>query len=77
MVRLPWAQAGSRTVSSCNRLREKKKLLAIYGKHDNMGLCFKAYILFADLERSIIHYMLFNQEVILLFCIRFSISFVT
>lgn len=48
-----------RKASSCNML---KRLLVTYGRHDKPGLCFKAYILFPDLEISIIHYVLFNQE---------------
>lgn len=39
-----------------------KNLLVIHGRHNKPGLCFKAYILFPDLGRSIVHYMLFNQE---------------
>lgn len=45
--------------SSYNML---KRLLVIYDKHDKAGLCFKAYILFPDFWRSIVYYILFNQE---------------
>ena len=61
MVTPPQVQARSRTAFSCNMLKKKKKLLAIYNRHDKWDHCFKAYVLFLDLGRSIVYYMLFNQ----------------
>lgn len=67
MVKSPGARMSFPEASSCNML---KRLLAIYGKHDKPGLCFKAYILFPDLG-EIICYLI--KKVILLISIRFPL----
>lgn len=64
----PGARMSFPEASSYNML---KRLLAIYGRHDKPGLCFKAYFLFPDLGK-IICYLI--KKVILLISIRFHVS---
>lgn len=45
----------------CSKKKKKKRPLAIYDRHHKLGHCFKVYIPFLDLGRSIVYYMLFNR----------------